>query len=102
MHATCAKVPKAGDLHVRWSRQVGWTPDVKDPLSFVEPKGRNLSQKASTLPGACALPVEKPFGNLVDVSPTFEMSRKRTDVSLESLWMWRQGLAKQRAVSLAP
>eukprot|EP00435_Cladocopium_sp_Y103_P027979 s595_g6.t4 len=37
VHATCAKVPK-----------VGWSPDVKDPLSFVEPKG------------ACELPVEKP------------------------------------------
>ncbi|CAK9056361.1 unnamed protein product [Durusdinium trenchii] len=37
VHATCAHVPK-----------VGWTPDVKDPLSFVEPKG------------ACELPVERP------------------------------------------
>lgn len=37
VHATCAKVPK-----------VGWSPDVKDPMSFVEPKG------------ACELPVEKP------------------------------------------
>eukprot|EP00913_Durusdinium_trenchii_P009286 g8725.t1 len=36
VHATCAHVPK-----------VGWTPDVKDPLSFVEPKG------------ACELPVER-------------------------------------------
>ena len=37
VHATCAKVPK-----------VGWTPDVKDPLFFVEPKG------------SCELPAEKP------------------------------------------
>ncbi|CAJ1439396.1 unnamed protein product [Effrenium voratum] len=37
VHATCAKVPK-----------VGWKPDLKDPMSFVEPKD------------SCDLPVEKP------------------------------------------